>query len=109
MAKNVLELSDQNFDQEVEKASGVTLVDFWASWCGPCKMIAPVVEELSGEYEGKVKFGKVNVDENPSTASKYAIRSIPTLMVFKNGAVVDQIIGVHPKGEIKKYLDKNLG
>ncbi len=108
MAKNVMEFSDKNFDQEVEKASGVTLVDFWASWCGPCKMIAPVVEELSGEYEGKVKFGKVNVDDNPSTASKYGIRSIPTLVVFKNGAVVDQIIGVRPKGDIKKSLDKNL-
>ncbi|MBI4595836.1 MAG: thioredoxin [Candidatus Tectomicrobia bacterium] len=109
MAKNVIEFSDQNFIQEVEKASGVTLVDFWAAWCGPCKMIAPVVEELSSEYEGKVKFGKVNVDENPSTASKYGIRSIPTLMVFKNGAMVDQIIGVRPKGDIKKALDKNLG
>lgn len=109
MAKNVRELSDQNFEQEVIKEAGVTLVDFWAAWCGPCKMIAPVVEELAGEYEGRVKFGKLNVDENPAIASKYAIRSIPTLMVFKNGGMVDQIIGVRPKTDIKKALDKNLG
>lgn len=108
MSKNVMELSDQNFEQEVIKGTSVTLVDFWAAWCGPCKMIAPIVEELAGEYEGRVRFGKLNVDDNPAIASKYAIRSIPTLMVFKNGGMVDQLIGVRPKTDIKKTLDKNL-
>ncbi|MGB2813504.1 MAG: thioredoxin [Dehalococcoidales bacterium] len=84
------------------------LVDFWAVWCGPCRMVAPVVEELAGEYEGKVTMAKLNVDENPKTASQYGIMSIPTLFIFKDGAPVSNIIGFRPKAELKKSIDAVL-
>ncbi|MFH1075124.1 MAG: thioredoxin [Candidatus Firestonebacteria bacterium] len=97
--------TDTNFDKEVLKAAEPVLVDFWAEWCGPCKMLGPTIEELSKEYAGKVKIGKVNVDENPGVSSKFGIRSIPALLMFKNGEVVGQVIGAQPKPAIKKRLD----
>jgi len=100
-----LEFTDSNFESEVIQSEVPVLVDFWAVWCAPCKMIAPIVEELAGELDGKVKIGKVDVDNNPGTAAKYAIRSIPTLMIFKNGEVVDHIVGVQPKKNIVDKLE----
>ena len=102
-----LELTKDNFDSTVE--SGVTLVDFWAEWCGPCHMIAPAVEKLSDEYKGRVKFGKLNVDDAPNTAAQYGIRSIPTLLIFKGGEVSEKIVGVVADDKIAKALDKVLG
>ena len=102
------EFTDANFQQEVLNSDVPVLVDFWAIWCGPCKMIAPYVEEIAGEYDGKVKVGKVDVDNNPQTAMTYGIRSIPTLLVFKGGKVVDQIIGAVPKNTIMQKLDSQL-
>ncbi|MCC5942340.1 MAG: thioredoxin [Balneolaceae bacterium] len=105
---NTVEFTDSNFSEEVEKSSTPVLVDFWAEWCGPCRMVGPIVDELAGEYDGKVKVGKVNVDHNPEVSVKYGIRSIPALMIFKDGEVVDQIIGAVPKTHIKKQLDAQL-
>lgn len=102
------EFTDANFDQEVIKSDIPVLVDFWAVWCGPCKMIAPLVGELAGEYEGKVKIGKLDVDNNPQVATTYGIRSIPTLLIFRDGKIVDQIIGAVPKQAIAQKLDAQL-
>ena len=102
------DVSDNEWDAEVLSNDTPVLVDFWAPWCGPCKMVAPVVDELAEEYEGKVKFVKLNTDDNIETASKYGIRSIPTLMVFKGGEAVEQVVGFRPKSELKKSLDKAL-
>jgi thioredoxin 1 len=99
------EVSDSNFEQEVLKAAKPVLVDFWAPWCGPCRMVAPIVEELAQEYDGKVDFVKLNTDDNPNTAVKYGIRSIPTLLVFKGGEPVGQIVGFRPKSDLKQRLD----
>ena len=99
------DVSDNTFDQEVLKSSRPVLVDFWAPWCGPCRMVAPVVEELAREYDGKVEFVKLNTDDNPNTAVKYGIRSIPTLLVFKGGEPVGQIVGFRPKSDLKQRLD----
>jgi thioredoxin 1 len=104
MAKS-REVTDASFDQEVLQAPKPVLVDFWAPWCGPCRMVAPIVDELSQEYDGKVEFVKLNTDENPNTAVKYGIRSIPTLLVFKEGQPVGQIIGFRPKSDLKARLD----
>ena len=101
-------VSDTEFDEQVLKADTPVLVDFWADWCGPCKMIAPSIDELAEELDGKVKFTKVDVDENPDIAMKYGIRGIPTLLVFKDGAPVDQLVGAHPKATIKKRLESAL-
>lgn len=100
-----IEVSDQTFDTQVLKSTTPVVVDFWAVWCGPCRMIAPVVEELATEYAGKVSFAKLNVDENPETSMKYSIRAIPALIIFKDGKPVDQIIGAVPKREIKRRVD----
>ncbi|MBI2761304.1 MAG: thioredoxin [Chloroflexi bacterium] len=102
------DVTDQTFESEVIKADVPVLVDFWAPWCGPCRMVAPIVEELAGEYEGKVNFYKLNTDENPAVSSRYGIRSIPTLLVFKGGEPVGQIVGFRPKSDLKKRLDAAL-
>ena len=99
------DVTDDNFEQEVLKSSKPVLVDFWAPWCGPCRMVSPIVEELATEYEGKVEFVKVNTDDNPNTSVKYGIRSIPTLLVFKDGEAVGQIVGFRPKSDLKERLD----
>ena len=101
-------LTDENFSSEVVESSQTVLVDFWATWCGPCRMIAPIVEELSAEYEGKAKIGKVDVDAAQKTAQEFGIRSIPTLLLFKEGKVVEQIIGAVPKQQIVDKLDATL-
>lgn len=98
-----IELTDSNFDQTINTDKAV-LVDFWAEWCGPCKMIGPIVEELAGDYEGKAVVAKLNVDENPQTAAKFGIRSIPTLLVFKGGQIVDKQIGAVPKSVLAQKL-----
>lgn len=103
-----MEVNDSNFNQMVLQSKTPVLVDFWAVWCGPCRMVAPVVEELASEYEGKVTFAKLNVDENPKTSSQYGIMSIPTLLIFKDGAPVSNIIGFRPKAELKKSIDTVL-
>jgi thioredoxin 1 len=103
-----MEFTDANFEQEVLKSDVPVLVDFWAVWCGPCKMIAPFVVEIASEYEGKAKVGKVDVDNNPQTAMNYGIRSIPTLLIFKGGKVVDQIIGAVPKNTITSKIEDQL-
>lgn len=102
-----LQVTDSNFSDEVLQSTIPVIVDFWAVWCGPCKMIAPVIEELAGEYEGKVKFTKVDVDNNPQTAMQFRIQSIPTLLIFKNGQVVEQIVGAVPKKHIVEKLIKH--
>lgn len=105
---SLLHLTDTNFKKEVLESGLPAVVDFWAAWCGPCKAIAPIVEELAREYSGKVKMGKVNVDENPKTATHYGIMSIPTLVFFKNGKVMDQVAGGLTKAELKKRIEANL-
>jgi len=102
------DVSDGTWDSEVLTGDKLVLVDFWAPWCGPCRMVAPIVEELADEYAGQVEFRKLNTDDNPRTAAKYGIRSIPTLLVFKGGEQVGQIIGFRPKGDLKKRLDEAL-
>jgi len=103
-----LEFTDANFATEVESSDVPVLVDFWAVWCGPCRMIAPIVEELTTEYQGKAKIGKLDVDNNPGVASRFGIRSIPTLLIFKGGKVVDQIVGAASKGIISDKLNAQL-
>lgn len=105
---DVLQVTDSNFEQEILKADMPALVDFWAAWCGPCRAIAPVIEELAKDYAGKVKIAKLNVDENAKTPVKYGIRAIPTLILFKNGAVVDQITGAVSKAQIENAIKKML-
>jgi thioredoxin 1 len=100
--------TDATFDSDVIQSDLPVLVDFWAPWCGPCRMVAPVVEELSQEYDGKVKFVKLNTDDNPQVAGKFGIRSIPTLLIFKNGELSGQVVGFRPKSELAKHLDAAL-
>ena len=109
MAGNhTLELSDQNFEQEVLKSLQPVLVDFWATWCAPCRMLAPTVESIAEEYAGRAKVGKLNVDENILVTSRYGIRSIPTLLLFKGGQVQEQVVGATSKDVISKLLDKHI-
>jgi thioredoxin 1 len=103
------EVTDANFDSEVLKADTPVLVDFWAPWCGPCRMVAPIVEELSVEYDGKVKFVKLNTDENPKTAGSFQISGIPSLLLFKAGQVVDRKIGFIPEKDLTAFLTRHLG
>jgi len=108
MAGNVTEFNDANFEAEVIQSTIPVLVDFWAPWCGPCRQLAPSIEALSGDYAGKVKIGKLNTDESSDTAAKFGIRSIPTLLIFKNGQVVNQLVGALPKDKIAEQLDRAL-
>ncbi len=106
MADNVMEISDSSFDSDVLQSDIPVFVDFWAPWCGPCKAIGPIVEELANDYAGKIKFAKCNVDNNPSTPTKYGIQAIPTLILFKNGEVAEQIVGVVAKSKLETALNK---
>jgi thioredoxin 1 len=108
MAENVIELTNENFDSEVVSYQGTVLVDFWAPWCGPCRMVGPVVEQIATEYVGRAKVAKLNTDEASDIASRYGIRSIPTLLFFKNGEMVQQLVGAYPKGKITEKLDAAL-
>ena len=105
---NVSEVADSSFDQEVLKSQTPVLIDFWAPWCGPCKAIAPVVEELAGVYEGKLKVVKMNVDDNPQTPTRYGVRGIPNLILFKSGTVAQQIVGAVPRPQLIKAIDSVL-
>lgn len=108
MSEKIMVLTDENFEREVSQAGETIVIDFWAPWCGPCKVIAPIMEALSEEYGGKVKFAKLNVDDNNASAVKFGIRSIPTIMIVKEGKVMDQIVGAVPKENVKKLIDKHL-
>ena len=106
MAGDIVNIEDKQFKKEVLEAAQPVLVDFWATWCAPCRAIAPVLEELSGTYKGKVKFAKVNIDDNQQTPQQYGVRSIPTLLLFKGGKVVEQIVGAVPKAKLDEALKK---
>lgn len=108
MSGNIVYVGDQTFDEEVLKSEGPVLVDFWAEWCGPCKMIAPILDEIADEYNGRVKVTKLNIDENPATPPKYGIRGIPTLMLFKDGNVEATKVGAVSKSQLTAFLDSNL-
>ncbi len=105
---DLLELTDDSFDQDVLKSDVPVLVDFWAAWCGPCKMVGPIVEEIAKDYDGKIKVGKVDVDNNRQTAMNFGIRSIPTILLFKGGDVVETVIGAAPKAQIVEKISKHL-
>jgi thioredoxin 1 len=108
MAEGVREISDTNFESDALKSDLPVLVDFWAPWCGPCRMVAPVVQELSEEYAGKMNFFKMNTDENPQVPTKFGIRSIPTLLIFKGGELKGTIVGYRPKSDLKKRIEEAL-
>lgn len=108
-SENIVQVSDADFEQKVVDGQGLTVVDFWAEWCAPCRIIAPILEELAQEYAGKVTIAKLNVDENPQTAARFGIRSIPTLLFFKGGERVDQVIGAVPRGTIQSKIGTYLG
>lgn len=105
---SLLHVNDKNFSSEVLQSDIPVLVDFWATWCGPCRAISPIVEELAKEFSGRVKITKLNVDENPATPSQYGVRGIPTLILFKEGKVIDQIVGSVPKARLKALIEKGL-
>ena len=107
-SEKVVTITDAEFESSVLQSDKPVILDFWAEWCQPCKMLSPTVEAIAGEYEEKIKVGKLNVDDNPNTATKYGIRGIPTLLFFKGGEVVQQMVGVKSKAEIKKVIDENL-
>ena len=106
--ENVQTFTDSNFEESVMKAGQPVLVDFWAEWCGPCKRLAPTIDALATEYQGKVTIGKLNVDDNPNTAFKFQIRGIPAVLLFKDGAVVESVVGLAPKEDFKKVIDRHL-
>ncbi|MEN8176390.1 MAG: thioredoxin TrxA [Pseudomonadota bacterium] len=108
MSEQIIEVSDDTFESEVLNSASPVLVDYWAEWCGPCKMIAPVLEEIAGEYSGKVKIAKLNIDENPGTPPRYGIRGIPTLMLFKNGEVEATKVGAVSKSQLTAFIDSNV-
>lgn len=108
MAENIINLTENNFKSEVLEATAPVLVDFWAAWCGPCRMLAPVVEELGADYQGKAKVCKMNVDENAKTAQDYGVMSIPTMLLFKDGKEVNRMVGFMPKENVAKALDQLL-
>jgi len=105
---NTIPVTDENFEEKVLKAEGPVLVDFWAEWCGPCKMIAPILGEIASEYEGRLQIAKLNIDENPATPPRYGIRGIPTLMLFKNGNVEATKVGAVSKSQLSAFLDSNI-
>ncbi|WP_350312907.1 thioredoxin TrxA [Dickeya fangzhongdai] len=108
MSDKIIHLTDDSFETDVLQSEHVTLVDFWADWCGPCKMIAPILDEIADEFDGKLMVAKLNIDENPATAPKYGIRGIPTLLLFKNGEVAATKVGALSKGQLKEFLNANL-
>lgn len=108
MSSHIVYVSDASFEEEVLKASGPVLVDYWADWCGPCKMIAPILDEIASEYNGKIKVAKLNIDENPQTPPRYGIRGIPTLMLFKGGNVEATKVGAVSKSQLTAFIDSNL-
>jgi thioredoxin 1 len=107
-SEKVQTFTDSNFDDSVVKASTLVLVDFWAEWCGPCRRLAPTVDELATDYDGRMMVGKLNVDDNPNTAFRYSIRGIPTLLLFKGGQIVEQIVGLADKDSLKRVIDKHV-
>ncbi len=108
MSEHIVNVNDDNFEAEVLQSNQPVLVDFWAEWCGPCKMIAPILDEIAQEYAGKLKVAKVNIDDNPATPPKYGVRGIPTLMLFKNGEVEATQVGALSKSQLSTFLDANL-
>ena len=108
MSDKIVQLTDASFDSDVVTAAGPVLVDFWAEWCGPCKMIAPIHDEIAEEYEGKLTIGKLNIDQNAGTPPKYGIRGIPTLLLFKDGVIAASKVGALSKSQLKEFLDVNL-
>jgi thioredoxin 1 len=110
MAENgkTVVVTDGNFNNEIEQHSGLSLVDFWAAWCGPCRMVAPVIEQLAGEYEGKLKVGKLDVDSNQQTAMRFNIRSIPSILIFKDGQLVDTVVGAVPKAFLERKIQEHI-
>ena len=108
MSGEIVNVTDDNFEQEVLQSDGPVLVDYWAEWCGPCKMIAPILEEISGEYAGKLKIAKLNIDENPETPPKFGIRGIPTLMLFRDGDVEATKVGALSKSQLAAFIDSNI-
>jgi len=108
LSGEVVHVTDTSFDEEVLKSNAAVLVDYWADWCGPCKMIAPILEEIAQEYEGKIKVTKLNIDENPETPPKYGIRGIPTLMLFKDGNVEATKVGALSKSQLTAFIDSNI-
>jgi thioredoxin 1 len=107
-SKNVHTATDTNFDTDIVKGDQLTIVDFWAEWCGPCKLLGPTIEQIADEMQGKVKVYKMNVDENPQTPTRFHIRGIPTVIFFKNGQAVDQLVGNHPKSVIVQAIQKHV-
>jgi thioredoxin 1 len=106
--ENIVIVTDANFDDEIGGADGLAIVDFWAEWCGPCRLVGPIVEELAGEYAGQVKVGKVDVDSNRQISQRFNIRSIPSILYFKNGQLVDQVVGAYPKRHLEEKIKQHV-